>query len=252
MEKWLDLLTPSAAALALLLAVALVVQAIRHGRAQRRLESRLAEREGAAARVSLDRLSQLQRRAGTSSDLLADKTASASPKLPPMGTVAAVMGVLALVGGTTWYLFLRGDGEDAAKPPTTTTQTSTGTTTAQPRPPGAETSIPETPAPLPQQRSAYTVLVLNGSGVTGAAANLVPVVQRAGWATESPGNASTSDEKTSFVVYLPGNEDIADNLAKDLGIRRKLPKDGVEIPPEAPDVDVIVVIGLDLATSRAP
>lgn len=253
MQKWLDLLTPSAAALSLLLAIALVIQAIRHGRSVRRLESRLAEREGAAARVSLDRLTQLQRRAGTSTGLLEGKQRD-SPRLPPLGNITAVIAVLAVVVGTGWYLFIRDGRSSTASPATTKTGSTTvsPTTTSKPQPPSTSGVVPTTPPVLDQPKSAYTVLVLNGSGVTGAAANLVPVVDQRGWNTATPGNATTQTEKTSFVVYLPGKEAVADNLAIDLGITKKVPQDGVEIPADAADVDAVVIVGLDLATKRSP
>lgn len=251
MQKWLDLLTPSAAALSLLLAIALVIQAIRHGRSVRRLESRLAEREGAAARVSLDRLTQLQRRSGTSSGQQEGKRRDAS-RLPPLGNIAAVVAVLAVVAGTGWYLFIRDGGSGTAATTTTRSGAVSTATTAKPQPPSASGVVPSTPPPLDQSKSAYTVLVLNGSGVTGAAANLVPVVDQFGWHTTTPGNASTQTEKTSFVVYLPGKEAVADNLAIDLNIKKKVPQDGVQIPADATDVDAIVIVGLDLATKRSP
>jgi hypothetical protein len=251
-QKWLDLLTPSAAAFSLLLAIALVIQAIRHGRSVRRLEARLAEREGAAARVSLDRLTQLQRRAGTSTGLQEGKQRD-SPRLPPLGNLAAVVAVLAVVVGTGWYLFIRDGGSSTAATTTTKTGSATASTTTQkPQPPNASGVVPTTPPPLDQSKSAYTVLVLNGSGVTGAAANLVPVVDQFGWHTATPGNASTQTQKTSFVVFLPGKEAVADNLAIDLKITKKVPQDGVEIPADATDVDAIVIVGLDLATKRSP
>ena len=252
MEKWLDLLTPSAAALSLLLAIALVIQVIRHGRSVRRLESRLAEREGAAARVSLDRLTQLQRRAGTSTGLLEPKRDS--PRLPPLGNIAAIAGVLAVVAGTGWYLFVRDGGADSSGPATTATSRTgaTTSTTTQPRPSTSNNQVPATAPTLDQPKSAYTILVLNGSGVPRAAANLVPVVGQAGWNTAPPDNASTSDEKTSFVMYLPDKEAVADNLAIDLAITRKLPLDGVTITQDIADVDAIVIIGLDLANKRSP
>jgi hypothetical protein len=250
-QKWLDLLTPSAAALSLLLAIALVIQAIRHGRSVRRLESRLAEREGAAARVSLDRLTQLQRRAGTSTGNQ-EGTQRDSPRLPPLGNLAAVIAVLAVVAGTGWYLFIRDGGSGTAATTTTRSAAASTATTAKPQPPSASGVVPSTPPPLDQSKSAYTVLVLNGSGVTGAAANLVPVVDQFGWHTATPGNASTQTQKTSFVVYLPGKEAVADNLAIDLNITKKVPQDGVEIPADATDVDAIVIVGLDLATKRSP
>lgn len=249
MEKWLDLLTPSAAALSLLLVLAIVVQAIRHGRALRRLESRLAEREGAAARVSLDRLTQLQRRVGTST-----RPAPAvrqGPRLPAPGTVAAVVVVLALVGGTGWYLFGRDDGSGAGQSPTGGTATTTPTQrtigTVQ------DGRVPANPAPLPQPKSAYTILVANGSGIDGAAARIVlPVVRDAGWSTADPANAPTSDEDTAFVMYLPGKEAVADNVAKDLGITTRVPQDGYPLTSDIADVDAIVVIGKDLANRLAP
>ena len=251
MEKWLDLLTPSAAALSLLLAIALVIQVIRHGRSVRRLESRLAEREGAAARVSLDRLTQLQRRAGTSTGLLEPKRDS--PRLPPLGNIAAIVGVLAVVAGTGWYLFVRDGGADNSGPATATSPTgATSSTATQPRTSTSNNQVPATAPTLDQPKSAYTILVLNGSGVPRAAANLVPVVGQAGWNTAPPDNASTSDEKTSFVMYLPDKEAIADSLAIDLAITKKLPLDGVTITQDIADVDAIVIIGLDLANKRSP
>jgi hypothetical protein len=250
-QKWLDLLTPSAAALSLLLAIALVIQAIRHGRSVRRLESRLADREGAAARVSLDRLTQLQRRSGTSTGHQEGKQRD-SPRLPPVGNIAAVVAVLAVVVGTGWYLFIRDGGSGTAATTTTGSGAVSTATTAKPQPPGASGVVPSTPPPLGQSKSAYTVLVLNGSGVTGAAANLVPVVDQFGWHTAAPGNASTQTQKASFVVFLPGKEAVADNLAIDLNITKKVPQDGVAIPAGATDVDAIVIVGLDLATKRSP
>jgi hypothetical protein len=255
-QKWLDLLTPSAAALSLLLAIALVVQAIRHGRAVRRLESRLAEREGAAARVSLDRLSQLSHRSGTSTGMLAPKRKREGPQLPRLGNLAAIAAVIALVLGTSWYLFIRDDGSGSAATSTTQTRstaTGSGTTTQAPEPVGAANDqVPANPAPLPQSKGAYTVLVLNGSGVQGAARNMLPLVQAAGYNTANPDNASTSDEKTSFVMYLPDKQDVADNVAHDLGIKRRVPLDGVSVTQDTQDVDAIVIVGLDLARRSSP
>jgi LytR cell envelope-related transcriptional attenuator len=249
LEKWLDLLTPSAAALALLLAIALIVQTVRHGRSVRRLESRLAEREGAAARVSLDRLTQLQRRAGTSTGM--NESTRDSPRLPPLGNIAAVLAVLALVGGTSWYLFVR-DGDSGTAQSTTTGRTVPSKTTTNPKSPSSNTQVPATAPDLEQPKSAYTILVLNGSGVAGAAANTLPIVESKGWNTTKPDNASSSTEATSFVMYLADKEAIADNLAIDLNITKKLPVDGVTITQDISAVDAIVVVGKDLAGTFSP
>jgi hypothetical protein len=54
--SWLNLLTPSAAVIAIFLAIALVVQSFRHGRAIRRLEQQLASSGLSANDPALRRL----------------------------------------------------------------------------------------------------------------------------------------------------------------------------------------------------
>lgn len=249
MQKWLDLLTPSAAALSLLLAIALLIQAIRHGRAVRRLESRLAEREGAAARVSIDRLSQLQRRTKTSS--IVPEAPPGPGRSPNYARLSIAAAIVAIVAGTSWYVFLRDKDTGTAASPTTTTSKTTSTPTT---PAAFKRTVPENPPTLANSRSFYTVLVLNGSKVPGAARNIViPRVQSLGWGTAPAQDAPVADiQKTSFVIPLDGKDDVADNLAKDLGITRREPLDGFELAPDQVDaVDAIVVFGLDLA-SQAP
>lgn len=250
MEKWLDLLTPSAAALALLLVLALLVQAVRHGRSVRRLEKRLAEEEGAAARVSLDRLQQLQRRTSISSAPI--ESAERAPRGPSnLPAIAAVVTVLALVGGTAWYVFFRDSGDgDSAAPQTTSTPTQTAR--PEPVPPGPR-EVPATPAALRNSKAAYTILVLNGTNITGAAGSRInPRVIEAGWNTAQPGDSPTKGVKEAFVVFFPGKEEIADNVAKDLGITKKSPPDGIGLDRDTADVDAIVIVGEDLANRFAP
>lgn len=174
-----------------------------------------------------------------------------SPRLPPLGNIAAVVGVLAVVAGTGWYLFIR-DGGTSSGSNTTTGRTVPSKTTTQPKPASSSTEVPATAPDLEQPKSAYTILVLNGSGVAGAAANMVPLVEAKGWNTAKPDNASSDTETTSFVMYLPDKEAVADNLAIDLGVTKKLPVDGVTITQDTSAVDAILVVGKDLATSRTP
>lgn len=244
MEKWLDLLTPSAAALALLLVIAVVVQAIRHGRAVRRLESRLAEREGAGARVSLDRLRSLQARSGISEGIDIPR-----PGLRGLGIALSTLVVLGGMGVGAWYLFIREDGATAVAPTTTTPTTSTSPK-PKPKPVGEDPNVPANPDPLPLSPGAYTVLVLNGTNIAGAAARTVPLVQAGGYGTVEPDNA-TEKVKVSYVMYLPDKQVVADNVAKELGIKKHAPLDGY---PEdrIGDVDAIVVVGEDLAKRNAP
>ncbi len=253
-EKWLDLLTPSAAALALLLVLALLVQAIRHGRAVRRLEARLAEEEGAAARVSLDRLQQLQRRATTSSTVTSEARGPRAPRGPSrLPAIAAVATVLGLVGLTSWYVFVKDDGGDSAAP-TQSTETATSTPTPAKPPAASPQEIPATPEPLPSSKAAYTILALNGSGINRAAGDRVnPAIQQLGWQTTGPKNApGLSDLAVSFVIYIDGKEIIADNIGKDLGIKKKEPLSGFKLDADTSNVDAIVVVGKDLAERFAP
>lgn len=301
MDKWLDLLTPSAAALAILFAIALVIQSIRHGRALRRLESRVTEREGAGARVSLDRLRELQRRpaAFVASDDVADTAGEATevraidddsaedgaateatvadsdrprpprePRRPRPSTsprwqpVAAVIAVLAVILGTSWYLFIRDDDTSAADGPTTTlVQEGQGTSTTRttPRATPADELVTTVPATAPQLaggKGAYTIKVVNGSGVTGAAANLTPRISGMGYETVSAGNTETQDVTQSFVAYVNNSKiAVAQNVAKDLELTRVGPLDGVTLQNESDSVgvDAIVVIGNDaLAQKFAP
>jgi hypothetical protein len=81
---------------------------------------------------------------------------------------------------------------------------------------------------------------------------MVPLVEAAGYKAAPPDNASTSDEKSSFVMFLPDRQTVADNVAKDLGIKRRVPLDGVAVTQDTQDVDAIVIIGLDLARRSSP
>ncbi len=286
-DKWLELLTPSAAALAILFAIALVIQSIRHGRSLRRLETRLAEREGAGARVSLDRLRELQRRRQGAAVSVASATDGATAEgseatevVPehagdeydedygrePVGRfrwqpIAAAVAVLAVVSGTTWYLFFRGDDAGTASEPTTTlTQTTTGSRTGTTRtggqlqtPDEIVTTVSATPKPLANGKGAYTVKVLNGSGIPGLAGTITPIVAGHGYSTVSAGNVATQDIKKSFVVYVDRSKiDVADNVAKDLGVTELAPLDGVQLENEADavGVDVLVVLGNDPLAQR--
>lgn len=236
MQKWLDLLTPSAAAIAILVALALLVATIKQGRAIKRLEDRVADTDGAAARVSLDRLSTLGRRAGR-------------PGPVELRSVLAVLVGLAVVGTAGWYLFLRDDA--AAKPSATSTRSTNPNITEIDK---VRTAPDPNPKPLAPNKAAFKILVLNASGIDGAAGNgVTPIVASLGYATAPPGNATRSDMRQSVVVELPNKASVADNIAKDLGITRLMSLDGV-VPAgyDLTGVDAIVVVGKDLAAKYRP
>ena len=236
MQKWLDLLTPSAAAVATLVALALVVVALRQGRAIRRLEERVADTDGAAARISLERLQSLGRRAGDST------------RMNPASVAAVLIGA-GVLGSAGWYFFMRDEPAASAQQTTRTSSNPAVTPIRQVR------TVPDPdPKALVPNKAAFKILVLNGSGVVGAAGSGVnPVVASLGYATASPDNATKSDMAQSVVVELPGKGNVADNIAKDLGITKLMGQDGVV--PAAYDltgIDAIVVVGKDLAAKYRP
>lgn len=236
MQKWLDLLTPSAAAVAILVALALTVVALRQGRAIKRLEDRVADTDGAAARISLDRLQSLGRRANETT------------RLNPSTVIAIVVGA-GVLGAAGWYLFMRPDNSTSADSSTTTSTNPNSTPINKVR-----TKPNPNPKPLLPNKAAFKILVLNASGVDGAAGSgVMPVVASMGYATAPPGNATRSDMAQSVVVELPGKASVADNIAKDLGITKLMSEDGVV--PAAYDmtgIDAIVVVGADLASKYRP
>jgi LytR cell envelope-related transcriptional attenuator len=232
---WLQLLTPSLAILALFAAAALLVQSVRHGRAIRRMEERLAERGGSpASQAALDRIAQLQARASTSQGGLPE------PRRP--GRIGAVGGasvaVLALVGVGSWYLFARGD--DGKARPRTTRPASVPTPSSN--------EVPATVPPL-ENKANYTVAVLNASGVEGAARlNVAPQVSASGYQVGNIGNAVRNDLARSLVMFAPGEQVVAWNVAKDLHITKITPLDGAAAP-DVGNSDAVVIVGKDLASS---
>ncbi len=161
--------------------------------------------------------------------------------------VALIVMAVALVGGGTWFFFLRGDGGTGSQSAATSTTTTTGTTGTD----GTTTTdaggvVPEDVPPI-ANKAAYTVAVLNASGVSGAAANRVaPRVQAAGYTLGVVDNATKQDLAVSHVEYVAGRQEVAWNLAKDLGITTAVPA-GTLAEGRIGTADVAVIVGADLA-----
>jgi LytR cell envelope-related transcriptional attenuator len=85
--------------------------------------------------------------------------------------------------------------------------------------------------PMPQiplrPRSAVRVLVLNGNGVSGAAASEAARLQGAGYRIGGATNAQRHDYAGSMVMYVPGWAKEARRLARETGIRIVAPVDGL-------------------------
>ena len=242
---WLDLVVPSAAILALFAVVALVVVAIRQGRAIRRLEERLARSGDAALDAPLQRIAELQARQRVS-----EGRKVSSGQMRTAGVVALVaLALIAAIGGV-WYLFVKGDGNTSAgvdEPALAAGASTKPSSTTTPKPVDS-TLVPANPAPV-ADRAAYTVAVFNASGVSGAARNTIaPRLTNEGWSigkVDNPPDGETG-RRQSVVMYAKGKQDVAQNVAKELGVKRAPPLDGYTAA-QIDNADVVVLVGTDIA-----
>lgn len=244
--EWVDLVTPALAVIGVFLGVGLIVQSVRHARAIRRLEDRLAGSGAAAADAPLQRLQELQQRAATSSG------GGGSLGRTPLVAAAAVIALLVLAGGA-WVVFLRDSGGgDTAAPGTTApgTTASTGTTsTAAP----ADPNLCRNLTPL-DDNALTTVSIFNASGIEGAARGKVqPEISIKGYTIDTVDNPpdGRSDLETTVVQFVtPEDRNAACNVARDLKIRplKVTPLEGFSAEQVGGDeVNVVVLVGVDLA-----
>jgi hypothetical protein len=237
---WLELLAPTAAILALFVAVGLAVQSVRQGRVIRRLQEQVANGGGVAARESLDRIQQLQTRAATSQGGLKPPGRGLRVALP----VAVGVLILCLIGGGVWFLFFRGDGSSGSATPAAAVRPAA----SRPLPPQSF-RVPAHPAPL-DNKAAYTIAILNGSGVTGAARGRIqPLVIQAGYTPGNIDDAPSSDVRRSVVLFVSpkrADRNVAYNVAHDLRITQARRIDG-NIKSLIGPADAVVIVGKDLA-----
>jgi hypothetical protein len=247
---WIDLLTPSMAVIAVFLAVGLIVQSIRHARAIRRLEDRLAQVGAAATESPLERIAQLQERQTTSQG-------GVRPPANRRGLAIAAVAVTAIVavGAGVWWFGLREDtpattaGTGGGGANGNGTTTSGGTTTTASVDPGLCRNVPAL-----TDNGLVLTTILNASGVSGAANNVVrPKISNAGYSIGVVGNPpdGRADLRRSVVQYMkPKDRVAACNVAKDLGLRpvKVSQAEGFSADQVGGDqVNVVVLVGTDLA-----
>lgn len=92
-----------------------------------------------------------------------------------------------------------------------------------PRPPKASAARE---API-LDRAATSVVVLNGSGVSGAAADTATRVRGLTYVVTAVGNAPRADYGKTVVMYRGDRRREAERLAKDLGVKLVSPLDGL-------------------------
>lgn len=113
-----------------------------------------------------------------------------------------------------------------------------------------ETAAPETKkkAAKPSEptaklsRAETSVIVLNGNGIQGAAAQATEEVRRFAYLITGTGNAPRTDFERSLVIYRPGFRGEALRLARDLGIGRVAPLDGMQ-PGDLQGAQVALIVG---------
>jgi hypothetical protein len=98
--------------------------------------------------------------------------------------------------------------------------------------------------------SATTVVVANGTSVNGLAAHYSTVISAGGWTMKTPIDAATS-VPTSAVYYAAGQQQQAGSIASTIGVKpaEVLPITTATPVTGATGVDVVVVIGADLAST---
>ena len=82
-------------------------------------------------------------------------------------------------------------------------------------------------APPALARDSTSVLVLNGNGITGAADVAAGQARRFHYVIAGTGNAPRTDFPASLVMYRPGFGREGRRLARDLGLGRVTPLDGI-------------------------
>lgn len=200
------------------------------------LEGRQAAAAGMSSPVASDRLMSLRGRSTTSQGDL--PVPAGSRRFA--GIITAFI-IVVLLGGFAGYWFVMRDQSGTA-----TTAAAGGTVAKGPLGPDPAAQVPSNP-PAIQDHAAYTVAVLNASGVTGAAATTVaPKVETAGYRVGDVANAAGKNQPTSVVMWKPGQQAVAQNVARDLGITQAPPLDGIATS-KIGTADVVVVVGKDLA-----
>jgi hypothetical protein len=245
--SWLNLVTPSAAIIAIFLAVALVIQSVRHGRQIRRIEQQIKAAGIAAYDPTLERLKELS---GLSETAPGERRPTRTRNRGPLLIAGVVAGVIVLIG-IVWAL-VGGSGSSSSTASTgskrTTSAAHTATTATQTATAAASVCANAAPVASP---SAITVSVLNGSGVTGAARNVVgPKVTGIGYTLGTIGDTPTATVLSTSSVQYVTKADIpaACSIATALGVPVTRVTSLTVIPAaNAGTAGVVVVVGKDIA-----
>jgi hypothetical protein len=131
-------------------------------------------------------------------------------------------------------------GPDGARAATTAKRPQAAAPASQKLKPATASKASTAAADLPRRR--VSVVVLNGNGRQGAAADASSRIERRGYRISLVGNAPSHDYPRSLVMYRPGFAAEGKRLARDLGIRLVSPLDGMR-PGQLHGAHTVVILG---------
>jgi hypothetical protein len=102
--------------------------------------------------------------------------------------------------------------------------------------------VQRAPAVARLTRAKTQVMVLNGNGIQGAAAEAASLVTARGYAVKKVGNARRAGYGRTIVMYRPGFQPEAVRFGKDLNIRAVTPLDGIKVA-QLDSAQLVMVLG---------
>ncbi len=141
-----------------------------------------------------------------------------------------IIGIVVLIslGGFFWYRSVQ------SSPPTTPTE-KTAETTKEPT---------NTPTPKEAKKDAYSIEILNGSGIEGEAGRAQELLEDAQYDVKSTGNADNYDYgETVIRAGRTVDEQWLEELRKELGKKYSVQSETETLNASDSDADVVVIVG---------
>ena len=153
--------------------------------------------------------------------------------------------LLALVAAFELVLLIVAGGALLAKPGAhhaAAKQPHVAAVAAKPAPQRVKPAVPAKHAAAQLPRGKVKLVVLNGNGRQGAAADAAARVEHRGYRVGLVGNAPHHDYPQTIVMYRRGFEGEGQRLARDLGVRVVSPLDGIK-PAQLHGAQAVLILG---------
>jgi hypothetical protein len=151
-------------------------------------------------------------------------------------SIAAIELVLLIVGGMVLLGKSLAPSGHAATHATVAPKAASVRKEAPPKPHKPARAVAKLP------RSKTHVIVLNGNGVSGAAAQEASLVEARGYRIKKVGNAPRSGYAKTIVMYRPGFTGEARRFARDLNLGLVSPLDGMK-PAQLHGAQIVMILG---------